>query len=203
MCESTQFFFLVPLSIENVKLNGVEEYVSDERNSPILDLVNKLTTVDTILLKAVVYNENFNYINKVPLMTDDLDNWIVKMFPNVYSPFCHYPLLICFIPNSSGRVKYAINIPNGESDCYVHLLILFIQYIQLQNPRCELLYYLDEMTKTGKYNKVHEIQFSSQKNNFTRQSRTGCCFTNLFVSKNDSKVGFFRINRVEQEIKTY
>ena len=77
MCESTQFFFLVPLSIKNVKLNGVEEYVLDERNSLILDLVNKLTTVDTILLKAVVYNENFNYINKVPLMTDDLDNWIV------------------------------------------------------------------------------------------------------------------------------
>ena len=192
MCDLTQIFFLVPISIKS-ELHGVSESKLNVGQSPLLDLLEKTTNDDTFLLKTVTYNKSINYINKNAMNSADLDNWIVKTLPteyiDLYSHFCHYPVLICSKANTSSPVTYSIKFPKEELDCYIHLLILFIQYIQLQNSRCKLLYYLDIMTKSGKYIEVCNPQFTEQRDMSTRQLRHGCCFTNLFISKNGLKVG--------------
>lgn len=199
MSETTQFFFLIPLPIEDVVSDGIDcVYSLDEKTSPLINALKKTTStnssVDAYLLKTIRFDERYNYANKLTeLDENDPETWIMKTLPkeyvDAYSPYCCYPLLICFKKSPDSLVGHIIVSPNNETDYFIHLLILFIQYIQLQNPCCELLNYLDKMTKHGRYveSSRNGVQ-PPKKNSLTRSLRSGCCFGNLFVKRN-GKVG--------------
>lgn len=189
MSETTQFFFLIPLPIKGIKLDGVSTiYSLDVKNSPLVNTLKAVTksSIDTYLLKTVTFNERYNYVNKLKLI-DDAGDWMVKTLPkeyvDTYTPYCHYPLLICYERNPDTGIKYTVAIPATEKECHVHLFILFIQYIQLQDPNCELLNYLDKMTKGQKYggSSPSPVAAVTAGKGLTRDLRNGCCFGNMFV----------------------
>lgn len=183
MSNRKQLFFLIPLMHLNDDIYDEDDRIICrlEQDSPLLQTLLKAGYADTTcLLRSVHEHNRFNYVSKCKVK-HDVSSWILDTLPSDYikdySSLCTRPLLIC-TKKPESLVRYTVTSQTKTEDqCYLHLLMMYIQYIQIQDPTCSILSYLNSIIKKSKT----VLGSSTVDSNRLPPYRSKCCFTKLFV----------------------
>lgn len=220
----TQFFFLLPINVRDVTLSIVHSQRVRNKDCLIArlsELIKHDDDMQYFLLKNIRYKSSYNYFKKIK--ADNAINWILDSLPddyiNDYSRYCTFSLLTCIRNNQSNinnvedndngtgiinpRLTFSVYTPKTQLDCFVSLLLMYIQFIQLQNPYSKILTHIDKhlketalTTSKKKEKKTLKKSASAVKINSTTNAvatdvsqhmiesyrQNNCCYSNLALS---------------------